>query len=608
MHSWRPSLARLVLPRRRNTYMAALPGAAPPPAGAITQPAEKDLSMLARRRVALLALALPAAALAGCSSSPEDVGTTSSAATAAQSTYVSDAVLAVLQRSPGLQGQTWNVSHDATFDADWLVNTPLQPMFGQPVASLVTPAACTSNCDPDFALQRCSTQSDCTGGGTCAPVLASVKTPGQAPASMCVGHSAGLVDRIYGLITSAQSFVDVTSLSPADAQFQASIRNAITLLSARPNPPEVRILTAEIPVTDTVNTRTQTQTFTRDVVRGSKIRVGVAAYRSSDTAPSWNHAKIVAVDGKTALVGGHNMWTQQYLYLDPVNDSSMVVHGTAAADAHRFANVLWSYVCTSENWWTWLDWSDWENEYVNGSVTNDCPAPFTAAPPAGPSTGTVISVGRLGTGIQSNANQSDDARLALIGAAKTTLRIVQQDVGPVTVPYLGLSVTSWPTAELEAIASALLRGVDVYVVLSDLNATAGGLPITQATYSNGWSAADVGNHIKSTLAAMPGAPSGGALDALVCAKLHLAPFRYNDTESTWPDGTPFASHTKAIEIDGQGLYLGSHNMYPADLQEFGYIVDDSRVTGEWLSGYWANVWRYSSTAAVSGPEATTCQL
>ena len=241
-------------------------------------------------------------------------------------------------------------------------------------------------------------------------------------------------------------------------------------------------------------------------------------------------------------------------------------------------------------------------------MTNDCPAAFTAAPAAGPSSTTVISVGRLGTGIQSNANQADDARLALIGAAKTSLRIVQQDIGPVTVPYLGLPVSSWPTAELEALASALLRGVDVYIVLSDLNATAGGLPITQATYSNGWTPADVGNHIKSTLAAMQGAPTGAALDALLCSKLHLAPFRYNATESTWPDGTPFASHTKAVEVDGQAIYLGSHNMYPADLQEFGYIVDDSRVTAQWLSQYWASVWQYSSSAAVSGTEAKSCAL
>ena len=80
-----------------------------------------------------------------------------------------------------LQGQTWNVSHDNTFDADWLVNSPLQPLFGEPVESLVYPRACTTHCDPDFQLQLCTEQSDCTSGGSCAPVLSSVKTAGSIP-------------------------------------------------------------------------------------------------------------------------------------------------------------------------------------------------------------------------------------------------------------------------------------------------------------------------------------------------------------------------------------------------------------------------------------------
>ncbi len=569
-----------------------------------------------RRRsfhVRLSALALGGASLAslmaGCSAAPDEgTGSSSEAVSVAQSSYVSDAVLAVLQQSPAMQGKTWNVSHDNTFDSNWLINTPLQPLFGQPVSLLVHPAACTINCDPDFALQLCTTTAACTGGGTCQPVLASVKVAGQAPKSMCVGHSAALVDRIYGLVASAQSFVDITSLSPPDGEYLAAVRNAITLLSAERNPPEVRIISAEIPVEGTVNTKTLLQSFTRDVSSSSKIHVAVGAYRSSDTSESWNHAKMVAVDGKTAIVGGHNMWSQQYLSLDPVNDTSMEVHGTAAADAHRFANLLWQYTCTNENWETWLTWSVWENEFVNGSVTNDCPAPFNLPTTTGPATGTVISVGRLGTGIASSANQSDDARLALIGSAKTSIRIVQQDIGPVTVPYLGLPLTAWPNAELQALSNALVRGVDVYIVLSDLNATAGGLPSSQASYSNGWSPADVGNHLKTYMQTNAGYPTGAALDSLLCSKLHLAPFRYNASDSTWPDGTPFASHTKIIEVDAQALYIGSHNMYPANLQEFGYIVDDSNVTGQWLSQYWTNVWKYSSTAAVSGSEAKSCAL
>jgi len=59
--------------------------------------------------------------------------------------------------------------------------------------------------------------------------------------------------------------VDITSLSPPDGQYLAAIRNAITLMSVEPSPPEVRIISAEIPVEGTVNTKTLLESFTRDV-------------------------------------------------------------------------------------------------------------------------------------------------------------------------------------------------------------------------------------------------------------------------------------------------------------------------------------------------------
>jgi phosphatidylserine/phosphatidylglycerophosphate/cardiolipin synthase-like enzyme len=559
-----------------------------------------------------LAAAACVPAATGCSVTTNENASDSTEAVTltggAQSSYVSDAVLGVLNQSPAMKGVTWNVSHDNTFDANWLVNTPLQPLWGKSVSTLSYPATtCSGNCDADFGLQLCSTQADCTGGGTCTPVQASVNKAGGTPKMMCVGHSDAFVDEIYGLITSAQKFVDVTSLLPADGRYAAAIRNAITVLSARPTPPEVRIITGDFPVEGVVNTTTQLKSFTRDVPSSSNIRVAVGAFRSSDTSFSWNHAKIIAVDGQTALVGGHNMWTQQYLMLDPVNDVSMVVHGSAAGDAHRFANQLWNYTCNNMTWNTYLTWSVWENQFENGSITSHCPAAYNLPTVAGPSNGTVISVGRLGTGITSNANQADDARLALINAAKTTIRITQQDIGPTTVPYLGMPTGSWPTDELAALANALVRGVDVYIILSDLNATAGALSATAAGYSNGWTPQDVGNHIKSYMQSTSGYPTGTALDALLCSKLHLTAFRYGQDE-TWPDGTHFASHAKQIAIDGQAIYIASHNMYPANLQEFGYIVDDSRVTADWIAKYWNNAWTNSSRVAVSGPEAAQCLL
>jgi phosphatidylserine/phosphatidylglycerophosphate/cardiolipin synthase-like enzyme len=425
---------------------------------------------------------------------------------------------------------------------------------------------------------------------------------------MCVGHSFGLVEGRYRLIASAEKFVDITSLSPADYQFRAAIRNAITILSAKPNPPVVRILTSDVPEVYSVNTASEVQDFTRDVAASSKIQVAVGTIRSSDTSGSWNHSKIVAVDGKTSIVGGHNMWSRQYLGVDPVNDTSMQVTGTAAADAHDFANVLWGYICKNTDAMTQFSGSAAVHDRVSGSIVESCPPEYDLPATPGASTTTVISVGRLGDGIESNGNQADVARLAMMNAAQTTLRIVQQDIGPMQVPVLGVGVAAWSTAEMQAFASALARGVNVYVLLSNLGASAGGLPLSQANYSNGWKVSDVGAHIKNYMESNPGYPTGAALDALLCTKLHMAPLRYNATDSTWPDGEQFANHTKIVEVDSQGIFISSYNMYPADLQEFGYIVDDSNITGDWLSQYWSSAWQYSSMAAISGTGTENCEL
>src|SRR5207247_2202410 len=94
----------------------------------------------------------------------------------------------------------------------------------------------------DFGLKRCVTSADCGAGGRCAPVAATVTTPGQAPASLCVGHSDVLVDEMYKVLVAAERFADVTSLQPPDGRFTAAIRNAITYLSRSGRAVEVRLL------------------------------------------------------------------------------------------------------------------------------------------------------------------------------------------------------------------------------------------------------------------------------------------------------------------------------------------------------------------------------
>jgi phosphatidylserine/phosphatidylglycerophosphate/cardiolipin synthase-like enzyme len=555
------------------------------------------------RLVGLLAL------LAGCAPSlDEELADREHANSGAESSYVSDTVLGALEAHAHMRGRTWNVSHDNRFEGDWLVETPAQSIWGAPASELEVPRACTSQCDTDFGRQRCSTQSDCTGGGTCRAVSATVKAPGQAPAKLCVGHSDVVYEQMYELMISGERFVDVTSLTKPDGAFEAAIRNAITYLAHKPSPPQVRLLFASYPHPMATNTDRVLESLVRDV-GDAPIPLFVGAFRSSNFPFSWNHSKLVAVDGRDALVGGHNLWDKHYLDIDPVHDVSMRVRGTAAADAQRFANEMWDYTCRNMTLGTYFTFSVWSSKFTPRRfrrVGSGCPSAFNLTPPAGPSTGTVISVGRLGTGIVADGNQADVALRALIRAARHTLRISQQDIGPVKLPVVGVPIADWPDAEIAELGNALGRGVEVFIVVSNPDASAGGLSPLEAQYWNGWSLQDIAGKIRAYMERTPGMPRGSALRELLCAKLHVARLRYGP-DATWPSGVPFANHDKTLAVDEQGFYIGSHNLYPAGLQEFGYIVDDSRATRTYLDGVWSNVWQYSQATAISG-SGVSCQL
>lgn len=59
------------------------------------------------------------------------------------------------------------------------------------------------------------------------------------------------------------------------------------------------------------------------------------------TKMTWNHSKIIAVDGAEALVGGHNLNMDLFRSYPPVHDVSVVVHGAAAHGSQLFLNEMW---------------------------------------------------------------------------------------------------------------------------------------------------------------------------------------------------------------------------------------------------------------------------
>jgi len=73
----------------------------------------------------------------------------------------------------------------------------------------------------------------------------------------------------------------------------------------------------------------------------NKIQLWVGAWRHGQ---SWNHSKLIAVDGKYLRTDGHNLWSDVYLQQEPVHDLSIELEGLVAQDAHKFANAYWRFI------------------------------------------------------------------------------------------------------------------------------------------------------------------------------------------------------------------------------------------------------------------------
>lgn len=85
----------------------------------------------------------------------------------------------------------------------------------------------------------------------------------------------------------------------------------------------------------------------------------------------------------------------------------------------------------------------------------------------------------------------------------------------------------------------------------------------------------------------------------------------NDNASAWSDGREFALHSKVYIADDLAFYAGSENFYPANLQEYGFIIADQNATQGFMSSYWDKMWGYSLRHAVTGsdiPAGRTCSL
>lgn len=114
------------------------------------------------------------------------------------------------------------------------------------------------------------------------------------------------------------------SLAPPDGLFMESIKATLVKLHEKDKEIHVRMMFGNI-VGMPVNCTSVLRQLTVGIPpESTKLRVWVGAWRKG---VSWNHAKILAVDGRYLHTGGHNLWDGHYLQFDPVHDLSLELEG-----------------------------------------------------------------------------------------------------------------------------------------------------------------------------------------------------------------------------------------------------------------------------------------
>jgi phosphatidylserine/phosphatidylglycerophosphate/cardiolipin synthase-like enzyme len=526
-----------------------------------------------------------------------DSGDSDFAASAAPLSYVGQSVMATLTKTKNLaplQHTTWELTSGNRLDADWLLPTFGQDFWGDKLTSLPTDTACAdgeAGCDADFHMRTCD---DTCPSGSCVAFAPTVTADGQDAKKMCVGFMDWFEQAYYDAIVGAEHFVDITSLwLPAD-RFVPAIRNALLRVAARGTPLTVRILSGDASDVGPMAYKSTSEALaalTKGLPAAAPLKIYVAEH--SAALLSWNHSKIIAADGKFALVGGHNMHTADYQEKDPVSDLSMRLTGPAAAAAHRYANQVWDVACKRGSL------HGFGLETFPASLP--CPAHIEPqAVPAENGDATVIAAGRLGA-VPDNA--SDAALLAMVDAAKSTVVMSQEDILGGRIPKTNLSVAPPPKDLLDRLGKAMGRGVDVYLVISNVD---GGLFTT--SYSHGWTAAETAQQMADHMKSKPELfPQGTDIVDLLCKKMHVTGIRVADTDR-WPDGKVFSNHAKFLMIDTQAFYIGSQNLYVSDLAEFGFIVDSAAAAKVARDAFWDPLWSFSQRDAASGSEAQQCAV
>ncbi|MEU6866841.1 phospholipase D-like domain-containing protein [Streptomyces sp. NPDC046876] len=499
------------------------------------------------------------------------------------------------QVSPGLEGQVWERTAGNTLDAsaagggDWLLQTP-----------------------------------GCWGDDTCAT------RPG----------TQRLLAKMTENISQATRTVDISTLAPfPNGAFQDAIVAGLKSSAGRGNKLKVRILVGAAPVyhLNVVPSKYRDELVAKLGPDAANVDLNVASMTTSKTAFSWNHSKLLVVDGQSVITGGINGWKDDYLETaHPVADVDLALRGPAAASAGKYLDELWSWTCQNKGniasvWFASSNGAGCMPSMAKDNAPSAPSAPSrSSASPANAGGVQAIAVGGLGVGVKRNdpasafrptlpsapdtkcvvglhdntnadrdydtVNPEESALRTLISSATSHIEISQQDMNATCPPLPRYDIRVY-----DALAAKIAGGVKVRIVVSD---PANRGAVGSGGYSQIKSLSEISDTLRDRLALVTG--DQGTAKAAMCSNLQLATFRSSQSPK-WADGRPYAQHHKVVSVDDSAFYIGSKNLYPAWLQDFGYVVEDPAAAVQLKDQLLAPQWQYSRATATVDHERGLCQ-
>ena len=457
-------------------------------------------------------------------------------------------------------------------------------------------------------------------------------------------------EKIIEIIASATTIVDLSSLAKiADGRFREAIIEGARQAYAKGNRPLIRLLWGKpIFASAWQGDYGALGSLVKDIAAkapGVPVVAALTNFKNINQERSWNHSKIIAADGRVAMVGGMNLWSSDYQdTTSPVTDLSLEVQGEAARDAQNFLNELWTYVQTyGSSKILPVDLTlTLTPTYVASANLKDknyvrsIPQPVISSADAA-ETVPILAVGRAGylrngrvTRSTTKTLSSRDAQFAtgwlwnlvsdggvmnqgdpqwdannpgetalrsLVSRANREIVMTQQMLEFKFLP-IGKSVFDFRL--YRALADRIAAGVKVDIITSNLKVN-GDYKANDPQES--WDALNT-----LVYRALQERAEGVNLDHAGLVGLSRSLMQKGlsikglgiSSSSNWPGQTVSPGlHGKVIGVDDTAFYVGSQNAYPNKLLEYGYIVESAKATADLNRVYLDQANAYSKPFAVN---------